>query len=125
MSWGHEKWVPGGRRITSGGLVVEKNFYIFFTISDINVKGGSGLRAPRIVSRRSPPTHWGAVLWTLRRSLFARRRAYVRRHHADLLQRQVFMSHTFQVLLERSCKGEHEGSDPQRGVFPAPEKEWY
>jgi hypothetical protein len=45
------------------------------------------------------------------------------RRYADLLQRQVLMPHTFQVLLERSGEDEHEGSDPQRGVFLAPEKE--
>jgi hypothetical protein len=35
----------------------------------------------------------------------------------------LLLARTLKVLLERSSEGEHEGSDPQRGVFPAPEKE--
>ena len=93
-------------------------FSIVFTICDINVKRGRGLRAPRTPSRRAPPMHWGAVLWPQRQSICTHRRACMRRRCADLLQRQVLMSRTFKVLLQRSDEGEHEGSDLQRGVFP-------
>ena len=82
------------------------------------MKRGRGLRAPRTPSRRAPPMHWGAVLWPQRQSICTQRRACMRRRCADLLQRQVLMSRTFKVLLQRSDEGEHEGSDLQRGVFP-------
>ena len=90
----------------SGGRGIKINFYIFLTISDINMEGEGGLWALRIANRRSPPTHGGAV--------FVVTEVISHNHLREEAMRIFSMIsdiyiHSLQILLEKSGERENSG----------------